>query len=161
LDIAVKVAKIVHKRKKIFIVNNRADIACIAKADGLHLGSKDISPENARKIIGKHALIGKTIHSLSELNFFQEECIDYLSIGPVFPTKIKKHLHQMGINKLKAIYAKATKLTFAIGGINLYNISSLVKINIHNVALCRGIILANGTISKTVNNYKKCLVKTS
>jgi len=160
-DTAIKIAHIVHKQKKIFIVNNRADIACISKADGLHLGNKDISPINARKIIGKNALIGKTVHSLSEAKLFQKECVDYLSIGPVFSTKIKKHLPQLGINKLKAICASTSKLIFAIGGINLYNVHSLAKANIQNIALCQGIILTNKGIKTTINQYKKCLVKAS
>ncbi|MCK4912941.1 MAG: thiamine phosphate synthase [Candidatus Omnitrophica bacterium] len=166
LSIATKLSKIIQKRRKMFIVNDRADIAYLAGASGLHLGENDISPFQARKIIGKGTIIGKTIHSLGELkNLNTQERIDgakidYVSFGPTFKTKTKPSLQPLASEELKILIKKSKKLIFAIGGINQYNIDSLLDSGINNIAICRGIILAKN-LKTTVNNYKKCLNKVS
>ena len=166
LSIAVKLSKIIRKRKKLFIVNDRADIAHFSKASGLHLGENDISLNQARKIVGKQAIIGKTIHSLEELEKLNDtKCeqrgrVEYISFGPVFKTKTKPKLRPLTSKKLQAMIKKSKKLIFAIGGITQYNIGSLLESGIRNVAVCRGIILAKN-LKTRVKEYKKCLKKTS
>ena len=166
LSRALGLSKIIRRRKKLFIVNDRADIALLSKASGLHLGKSDISPKQARKIVGKKAIIGKTIHSLEELKKLNDQegrgksKVDYTSFGPVFKTKTKPNLKPLTSRKLKALLSKSKKLMFAIGGINQYNIESLLETGIKNVAICRGIILAK-SLKISVKEYKKCLKKTS
>jgi len=162
LSIAVKLSKIIRKRKKLFIVNDRADIVYLSKASGLHLGENDISLSQARKIVGKQAIIGKTIHSLRELENLKgkEAKVDYISIGPAFKTKTKPDLRPLTSKKLKALISKGEKLMFAIGGINQYNIESLLESGIRNIAICRGIILAKN-LKTRVKEYKKCLKRAS
>lgn len=160
LATAKKLSKIIHKRKKIFIVNDRADMASLCGADGLHLGAGDIDTNDARKIIGKNAVVGKTVHSPAQLRRFAKENIDYVSIGPVFKTKTKPNLSPLKLRQLKVLTKKAKKLTFAIGGISLYNIDSLVKNGINNVTVCRGIILHKNPES-VIKEYKRCLRKVS
>ena len=160
INTAEKLSMIIHKRKKLFLVNDRADIAYLSGADGLHLGWADIGSNQARKILGNKSIIGRTVHSLSELHKFSKEKIDYLSIGPVFKTKTKPNLPPLKIKRLQSLASKAQKLTFAIGGITLYNIQSLTQIDINNIAICRGIILESD-LKSTVKNFKKCLQKVS
>ena len=156
LSIAIKLARIIYKRKKIFIVNNRTDIASLAGADGVHLGIDDIDTESARSILGSNKIIGRTIHSLDELKSLNKENIDYLSVGPVFITKTKPALRPINPGRLTRIINKANKPLFAIGGIKLKNVSSLVDKKIRNISLCRGIILEEN-MHKTVKELKKCL----
>jgi len=158
LSIAKRLSNIIHKHKKIFIVNDRADIAFLSGASGLHLGKGDLSPEEARKIVGKKIIIGRTVHSLNELKKFEKEDIDYIGVGPVFKTKVKPLLPALNPKALKSIASKSKKLMFAIGGINLYNISSLAEYGINNAAVCRGVILSKN-LKNCVKNYKKCLQK--
>ncbi len=162
LSLAIKLSKIIRKRRKIFIVNDRADIAYLSGACGLHLGESDISLSQARKIIGKQAIIGKTIHSLKELKVLdaRESELDYVSFGPAFKTKTKPELKPLTSKKLKVLIAKSKKLMFAIGGINQYNIETLLKSGIKNIAVCRGIILAKN-LEISVKKYKKCLNRAS
>lgn len=166
LFIATGLSKIIRKRKKLFIVNDRADIAYLSKASGLHLGESDISPKQARKILGKRAIIGKTIHCLEELRKLNsiegqgESRLEYVSFGPVFKTKTKPSLKPLTFEKLKALTGRSGKLMFAIGGITQYNIGSLLKSGIRNIAICRGIVLAKN-LKTTVEWYKKCLQKAS
>ncbi|MFH1504656.1 MAG: thiamine phosphate synthase [Candidatus Omnitrophota bacterium] len=157
-SLAEKLAKIIHKRKKTFIVNDRADIALLSGADGLHLGNDDLAPVQARKILKKRMILGKTIHSFSELKKVENEKVNYLGFGPVFETKIKPELAPLSSQTLNSMVKKSKKLIFAIGGINLYNVSSLFIQGINNIAVCRGVILEEN-LKQTVKNYKKCLQK--
>jgi len=164
LTLATKLSKIIKKRKKMFIVNDRADIAYLSGASGLAIAEDYTSPSQARKIIGNKAIIGKTIHSLRELENLRSQeridraKIDYISFGPAFKTKTKPNLKPLTSRKLKTLIEKNKKLIFAIGGINQYNIDSLLESGIKNIAICRGIILAKN-LKTTINNYKKCLNK--
>jgi len=157
LELAIKLTKIVHKGKKIFIVNNRIDIASLTGADGVHLGINDIDTKLARSILGPNKIIGRTLHSLRELKSLNKKNIDYLSVGPVFPTKTKPFLKPINWNSLAKIIHSTDKPLFVIGGINLKNLHLLVKRNIKNISLCRGIILEKN-INKTVKEFKRCLV---
>jgi thiamine-phosphate pyrophosphorylase len=160
LQLAKKLAKIIQSLKRTFIVNDRVDIACLSGADGLHLGKDDIPVSSARKILGKKAIIGKTVHSMDELGSFQKEDLDYLSIGPVFSTKTKPDLGALKTSELKPLFREPKQLTFAIGGINLYNINLLFDQGIKNIAVCRGIISAENP-KRAVQDFKECLKKAS
>lgn len=157
LPIATRLTKAIHNHKKLFIINDSAELTLNCGADGLHIGVGDISVAEARKIIG-NLIIGKTVHSLKELKLFENEDIDYVSIGPVFKTQTKPELAGLGLQKIKEISSASHKLTFAIGGINLYNIGSLAENKVTNVAITRGIILSKN-IRKAIDVYKKLLKK--
>jgi len=157
LELATEIARVIHKRKKIFIVNNRTDIASLAGADGIHLGRNDINTEAARSILGPHKIIGRTIHHLHELKSLNRNNIDYFSVGPVFATKTKPSLKPISKNSLSKIVNSVNKPLFAIGGINLRNLHLLLEKSIKNVSLCRGIILEKD-MNKTIKELKKCLV---
>lgn len=160
LDYASKISEIVHKENKIFIVNDRPDIARLAAADGVHLGAKDIPVKEARKIVGDRALIGKTVHSKKELDIFRDEGVNYLAGGPAFATATKMDLVVMGVSALVSLARKSQCTFFAIGGITLSNVGSLVDNGITNIALCQG-IFGGGSIAKTVKEFKQCLNKAS
>ena len=156
LEIASKLAGIIHKKKKIFIVNNRVDIAFVTGSDGVHLGADDIDAEAARSILGYNKIVGRTIHYPRELKFLNEKDIDYFSVGPVFTTKTKPSLKPISRTSLAKIVSSVGKPLFAIGGINSANSCLLPKMNIKNISLCRGIILSKD-IDKTTKELRKCL----
>ncbi|MDD3296651.1 MAG: thiamine phosphate synthase [Candidatus Omnitrophica bacterium] len=158
-SLANDLKKIIHKHGKYFIINDRVDIAYLSGADGLHLGSDDIPVLSARKLLGKNKLIGKTVHSAYEMKSFNCEDVDYLSCGPVFKTETKSISVRLTHLEASRIIKQTDKLIFAIGGINLYNIKSLIKIGINNVAVGRGLTKV-GNFKKTVQDYKLCLAKT-
>lgn len=159
LTTAGKLSKMIRKAKKRFIINDRADIAYLTKADGVHLGKDDISPKQARKILGRDKIVGKTVHSPEEFQKFKGEPVNYLSLGPVFKTKLKPELPCWELTELKNFFSKRNFL-FAIGGIKLDNIGLLLKENIRNVVVCRELILS-GNLKKTTEGFKQCLAKNS
>lgn len=157
---AKKLTGIIRRRKKIFIVNDRVDIAYLSGASGVHLGKKDVSVKDARKILGINKIIGKTTHSLKEWDVFKKERPDYFGVGPVFRTKTKPALPPLKKQELQAMISKIKKPVFAIGGIDLDNVNELTALGIGNIAVCRSIIFSRDYKS-TIERFKRCLKKVS
>lgn len=72
------------------IVNDRVDIAHALKADGVHLGQDDLPPAAARQILGNDAIIGVSTHNLAQVKRAAEMPVDYVALGPIFPTTTKQ-----------------------------------------------------------------------
>ncbi|MCF7892760.1 MAG: thiamine phosphate synthase [Candidatus Omnitrophica bacterium] len=161
LSLAKRLSCLFKKTKKYFIINDRADIASLADADGLHLGQYDIPLNEAKKIIGERKTFGKTIHSLKELINTDQNRIDYLGVGPFFASKTKKNNRKpLKKNEIKQITAKSKKVIFAIGGITRYNIDSVLKHGIKNVAVSSAVLLSSNPYQE-IEEIKKCLKKAS
>lgn len=161
LLIARKLAKIIQRRNKLFIVNDRVDIAYLCGADGVHLGKDDISVSAARYILGRKKIIGKTVHTPKELLCFQKEDVNYVSIGPVFKTKTKPQGQALiESRRLNAMVQNAKKDFFVIGGIDLNNIMELKGRGIKNIAVCRSILFSSN-YKNTVSRFKQCLQEIS
>ena len=83
------------------IINDRADIAVAAGADGVHLGQNDLPIEQARKLQLAPLIIGKSTHSLEQLRSACDEYPSYVSLGPVFATKIKPTAEPVGLDYVR------------------------------------------------------------
>lgn len=123
---ALPIAAVCRKNGIPFIVNDRIDLALALDADGVHIGQRDFPPEVARRILGPGKIIGFSCSSLSEVRAVDEKLVDYLGLGPVFPTQTKTDAAPaMGLEEL-ALCASATPLpVVAIGGINAGNAHSV------------------------------------
>ena len=73
----------------IVIVNDRADIARLSAADGVHVGQEDLEPAAARHILGGSAIIGISTHSPDQVRAASRLPVDYIAVGPVFGTSTK------------------------------------------------------------------------
>ena len=71
------------------IINDRADVAWVVGAAGVHLGQEDMAPEDARALLGPDGLIGATVHHPAEADRITPGTVDYAGIGPVFATTSK------------------------------------------------------------------------
>lgn len=156
VEISFKLSKIFHKRKKIFIINNRPDIALVSDADGVHLGEKDFPVNLARKVLKDKKIVGRTIHSYTEFLQIKDEKIDYLSVGPIFPTSLKPGLAPIFQEDVEKILKETKKPVFAIGGIDLKNLKKVLNMGFKNIALCQGLLLSKN-LKKTVKCFKEKL----
>jgi thiamine-phosphate pyrophosphorylase len=106
------------------IINDRVDIALALGADGVHLGQDDLPPEAARRIMGERAIIGFSTHSVEQAIAASRLPIDYLAIGPVFPTHTKENPDPVvgldGLRRVREAVSPELSLV-AIGGISLEN----------------------------------------
>lgn len=150
---ALSLRMLTLKEKVPFIINDRADIAYLVNADGLHIGQDDIPVKLARKIMGKNKIIGVSCHNLKQVIKAQKDGADYISFGPIFHTSFKPDLKAKGINLLKNIVKKVRLPVFAIGGINQGNIQKIIDSNLNRIAVIRA-VLENEDIEKAIRDLK-------
>jgi len=106
------------------IINDRLDVALAVKADGLHVGQKDIPIKIARKFLGKDKIIGISVSNLKELKVANNTDADYIGLSPIFstPTKSEDLASPLGIEGLKKFKAISKKPIVCIGGVNKTNL---------------------------------------
>jgi len=118
------------------VVNDRADIARIAGADGLHVGQDDLAGTDARAVVGPGVLLGVSTHNLDQLAAAATAAVDYLAIGPVFPTRTKDNPDPVvGLEMVRRARAATTRPLVAIGGITRANARSVVEAGADGVAV--------------------------
>ncbi len=117
------------------IINDRADIAAAAGADGVHLGQEDLSVKDARAILGPRKLIGVSTHSLEQARQAVLDGANYLGAGPTFPSTTKSFDKFPGLDYLREVAREISLPTFAIGGINVDNLPQVLGTGITRVAV--------------------------
>ena len=119
------------------IVNDRVDIAMAAKAHGVHLGQDDISPDDARKLLGADAIIGFSTHSIEQALKAAKLSLDYIAFGPIFSTTTKENPDPIvGLDGLPAVREAIGSIPLvAIGGINEGNLPDVLTAGADSVAI--------------------------
>lgn len=115
------------------IINDRINIALEIGADGVHLGSSDISLGRARELCGNEKIIGFSVHNIDE--YYQSYSADYLGVGSIFPTTTKKNVKVCGLQFLRKIREKTKKPLIGIGGISQENFTDVLKAGADGIAL--------------------------
>jgi thiamine-phosphate pyrophosphorylase len=121
------------------IVNDRADVARLSGADGVHVGQDDLTPAQARVVVGAEALVGISTHNEEQAREAVQTPVDYLAIGPVFPTSSKDKPDPVvgldGVAGAKGIAAARGLPLVAIGGITLDNAAAVLEAGASSVAV--------------------------
>ena len=137
---ALKVKEICKNYGALFIINDRLDIAQAVEADGVHLGQSDMPIEKAREILKDRFLIGATARNVEEARRAELLGADYIGSGAIFGTSTKDNAKKLEKEELKKIVASVKIPVFAIGGININNVSSLKNIGLHGICAVSGIL---------------------
>ena len=137
---ALKVKEICKNYGALFIINDRLDIAQAVEADGVHLGQSDMPIEKAREILKDRFLIGATARNVEEARRAELLGADYIGSGAIFGTSTKDNAKKLEMEELKKIVASVKIPVFAIGGININNVSSLKNIGLHGICAVSGIL---------------------
>ncbi|MHB1425522.1 MAG: thiamine phosphate synthase [Gemmataceae bacterium] len=127
----------------LFLVNDRADIARLVEADGVHLGQDDLPVKEARRILGPDALIGVSTHNLEQLRQAILDGASYVGIGPTFPSGTKDFAELAGLDFVRQAMAETTLPAFVIGGINPQTIGAAVAAGARRVAVSAAIAQAD------------------
>ena len=106
------------------IVDDDADVCLAVNANGLHVGQRDLTPEDARAIIGGDRILGLSVTTLAELTAADTTPIDYFGVGPA-----------CGLDGLQAITRAAGLPTVAIGGIKAFNAADIVASGTDGIAV--------------------------
>jgi thiamine-phosphate pyrophosphorylase len=131
------------------LVNDRADVAFAAGADGVHLGQDDMAVEDARRLLGPHAVIGLSIKTLDQAANAALAHLDYVCVGGVFATTSKDNPDPpIGIAGLKSILARVRTRDAdipigAIAGIDAGNAAAVIGAGADGVAVISALSLAS------------------
>ncbi|MBV9925239.1 MAG: thiamine phosphate synthase [Acidobacteria bacterium] len=132
---ALKVARLFGAT---LIVNDRADVALAAGADGVHVGQDDVPPEAVRALLGEGKIVGFSTHGVGQAVAASTLPVDYVAIGPVFGTSSKENPDPVvgleGVRGVRAAVGDAVKLV-AIGGITSETAPSVLEAGADSVAL--------------------------
>lgn len=136
VEIASKLRILCDEYGATFIVNNRSDIAMIVEADGVHLGQNDISPQDARTVLGENAIIGKSTHNPDEVIQAVNEGVDYITFEPIADDKFVVEEYILWVNE------NIDVPVFLAGEINLKNINNIIQKGTKRIALTNSIMYA-------------------
>jgi thiamine-phosphate pyrophosphorylase len=140
----------------LFIMNDRADLAALAAADGVHVGQDELSVKDARAIVGPRALVGVSTHSLAQARHAVLEGANYIGVGPTFRTGTKSFERLAGVELLRQVAAEIRLPAFAIGGISAENVRDVLAAGIDRVAVS-GAVLAATDPTRAVCELRRLL----
>lgn len=108
------------------IVNDRADIARLAKAGGVHVGQDDLDVDHARQVAGDAAIVGLSTHERHQVDAALSGTADYVAVGPIYRTTTKDTGYTARGLELVHYAAGRGKPVVAIGGVTLGRVRELV-----------------------------------
>ena len=121
------------------IINDQVDIALAVDAEGVHVGQADLPVAETRRLIGPHKILGVSVSNAAELAAVPDG-VDYVGIGPVYPTGTKLDAAaETGLPLFAEMVAAARWPVVAIGGINADNCAPLVRAGAKGVAVVSAI----------------------
>jgi thiamine-phosphate pyrophosphorylase len=152
-DQCCRMAERTHQAGGIFIVNDRADVAALCGADGVHVGQEDLPPEKARAFLGAGLgaglgggleggkIVGYSTHHREQAALADKLPVDYIAIGPVFPTTTKQNPDPVvGLPFVTEVRRMTQKPLVAIGGITLDNAASVLRAGADAVAVASDLL---------------------
>ena len=124
-----------------FIIDDFVDLALAVDADGVHIGQTDLPPAAVRRLVGPAKVIGLSTHNLEQLQAANAmgNLIDYIGVGPVFPTATKATA-AVGLDYVRQAAHSSLLPYVAIGGIKEHNIGAVAEAGADTVAVVSGIV---------------------
>ena len=123
-----------------WIMNDRVDLALSSGADGVHLGQDDLHVSDARRILGANRLIGVSTHSMEQARQAVMDGANYIGVGPTFVSNTKQFDAFPGLEFVRQVSREIQLPAFAIGGIHLGNVQSVVQSGLRRVAVRNGVV---------------------
>jgi thiamine-phosphate pyrophosphorylase len=160
------------------VMNDRADFAVLAGFDGVHVGQGDLSPEDAKAVVGganpTHrvgqerdewgtriggGIVGVSTHTEEQVRAAGLSCADYIAIGPVFSTGTKVDAEAVvGLEGVRRARELTAKPLVAIGGITRANARSVVDAGADSVAVISGLFAPGESVEKVAREFLQILV---
>ena len=136
LESALACRKLTRAIRATLIINDRVDVALASEADGVHLGQEDMTPDEAREVLGPQAIIGLSTHNLDQFREGLKTSANYLALGPIFATTTKKNPDEVvGLELLRAAKEISDKPIVAIGGIKQDRVKEVIEAGADHVAI--------------------------
>lgn len=124
------------------VINDRADIARLSGADGVHVGQDDLPPADVRGIVGDGAIVGISTHGAAQIEAAGLTAASYIAVGPVYDTRTKLTGYAARGLELIALAAATGKPVVAIGGITLARAPEVISAGATSVAVISDLLTA-------------------
>lgn len=134
------------------IINDHAEVALALQGAGLHIGQDDLTPVEARELLGPDRIIGWSTHSLKQAAaaIQHAEVLNYFAVGPVFPTGTKPDYKAVGLDLVRQVRALNPPLPFfAIGGIKRANMREVMTAGATGLVVVSEVLQAADTRAAT------------
>jgi thiamine-phosphate pyrophosphorylase len=143
VELARKLKEILAPLAVPLIVNDRADVALAAGADGVHVGQSDMDCRDLRGILGSGAIIGLSVETLEQAERAAALPVDYLGVGPIFSTPTKPDAAPAwGIEQFAELRRRTRQVLVAIGGIHAGNAAQVMGAGADGIAVVSAICAA-------------------
>jgi thiamine-phosphate pyrophosphorylase len=140
------------------IMNDRADLAVLAGFGGVHVGQGDLSPEDARRVVGVERWVGVSTHNDEQVRIANGTSADYIAVGPVFATGTKVDAEPViGLEGVRRARALTAKPLLGIGGITRGNARSVIDAGADSVAVISGLFVEGETVEKVARDFLEVL----
>ncbi len=154
---ARKLVELCRAHRKLCIINDRADVAILSRADGVHVGQGDLPCADARKVVGADAIVGVSTHELAHAKRAELDGADYIGVGPVFRSGTKPREFVAGLDYAREA-ARAVRIpTIAIAGITHENAGDVVSTGVSGIAVTACVVGADD-VADAARRLKQALV---
>jgi len=131
------------------VINDRADIAMLAGAAGVHVGQDDLSPVEARAIVGPDALVGVSTHSSDQIAEAARAPVSYIAVGPVFGTATKDTGYDaVGLELVRQAAGTSIDVV-GIGGVTLDRVPQVMAAGATSVAVITDLLTGGDPVART------------
>jgi thiamine-phosphate pyrophosphorylase len=141
LEQAHAIRELCAEHRALFIVNDHADLALAAGADGVHLGQHDLPPEAVRAFVPRDLIVGVSTNNVDEARRAEADGASYIAIGAIYPTSSKEpeRTRAASLDVLRDVKAAVRAPVVAIGGINASNIDDVIAAGADAVAVINAV----------------------
>ena len=142
LSLAQRLAQRCREVGALFIVNDRADLALAAGADGLHLGQDDMPARRAREILRPRMILGVSTHDPEQARRAVADGADYVAVGSIFPSTSKAGFQLVGPELIRRVRPEVSVPLVGIGGITADNAAAVLAAGADGVAVISALCAA-------------------
>jgi thiamine-phosphate pyrophosphorylase len=140
------------------MMNDHADLVKPAGFGGVHVGQRDMSPEEARRVVGAKRWVGVSTHNDEQVRVANGTTANYIAVGPVFATGTKMDAEPViGLDGVRRARALTKKPIVAIGGITRANARSVIDAGADSVAVISGLFVEGETVEKVARDFLEIL----